>query len=233
MCSFTISCVVKYLYVTSSIYSCVIVVCSSSSSSSSSSDGSSSSSSSSSSSQGDPIAMAVYALGLSVLQKRIDFQATGAKHVAYADDLAGAGSLQNVKKFWEATKENGPLIGYFPNANKSCVIVKQGKEEEAKKIFEGTGIEITTEGHKHLGAVIGSQDFKNTYVKNLVDEWLLELQNLSEIAKTEPHSAYTNFIYSMKQKWNYAMRTIPDIRQHLQPLETNIKVSLLPNLFSC
>ena len=67
----------------------------------------------------------------------------------------------------------------------------------------------------------------------MVDECTQELQELSEIAKMEPHSAYKNFVFSMKQKWNHAMRTIPDLSQHLQPLENKIKTSFLPNLFSC
>ena len=37
--------------------------------------------------QGDPTAMAMYALGLVALQEKISLKNTGAKHVAYADDL--------------------------------------------------------------------------------------------------------------------------------------------------
>ena len=180
--------------------------------------------------QGDPIAMAVYALGLSVLQRKIDQQHTGAKHVAFADDIAGAGSLQAVKKFWEETKKKGPSLGYHPNASKSCLIVKPEKETEAQRLFSGTGIRITVDGHKHLGAVIGSENFKDTYMKDLVDGWILEIQELTKIAKTEPHAAYTNFIFSMKHKWNYAMRTIPNISQHMQALESTIKSEFLPTL---
>ena len=59
------------------------------------------------------------------------------------------------------------------------------------------------------------------------------MQILSKIAKTEPHAAYSNFIYSMKQKWNFAMRTIPDISQHLQPLEKIIREEFIPKVISC
>ena len=183
--------------------------------------------------QGDPIAMAVYALGLSVLQRKIDFENTGAKHVAYADDIAGAGSLEAVKKLWEEAKNKGPSLGYHPNANKSYLIVKPEFEKRAKELFEGTNITITVEGHKHLGAVIGSPGYKDAFVKNMVDRWVQEIQELSTIAKTEPHAAYTNFIFSMKQKWNYAMRTIPDIKCYMEPLEKSIREVFLPALLAC
>ena len=183
--------------------------------------------------QGDPIAMAIYALGLSVIQQKLDMETTGAKHVLFADDMVGAGTLQAVKKLWDAVGEHGPPLGYYPNTNKTCLIVKSEKLEEAKSIFGNTGIRITTEGEKHLGAVIGSEKYKDTFVKNKVEEWVQEVKELSEIAKTEPHSAYTNFIFSTKMRWNYVMRTIPNISQYLQPLEKSIRQDFIPSLLKC
>ena len=37
--------------------------------------------------------MGAYALSLSVLQSKISQNNTGAKHIAYADDLVGAGKI--------------------------------------------------------------------------------------------------------------------------------------------
>ena len=101
----------------------------------------------------------------------------------------------------------------------------------AMDIFKDTGITITTEGQKHLGAVIGSPEFKRTFTKNLVDKWVLELQELSKLAKTEPHAAYSNFVFSFKMKWNYYMRTIPHLSDHLQPLDDVISNDFVPSLF--
>ena len=65
----------------------------------------------------------------------------------------------------------------------------------------------------------------------MVDKWVLELQELSKIAKTEPHAAYSNFVFSFKMKWNYYMRTIPNLSDHLQPLENVISNDFVPSLF--
>ena len=54
--------------------------------------------------------------------------------------------------------------------HKSCLIVKEGMEELVMEIFKDTGVKITSEGKKHLGAVIGSPEFKDIYMKNLVDK---------------------------------------------------------------
>ena len=42
--------------------------------------------------------MAAYAFGLSVLQNKISQNNTGAKHIAYADDLVGAGKIARDQK---------------------------------------------------------------------------------------------------------------------------------------
>ena len=153
--------------------------------------------------QGDPIAMGANALGLSVLQSKISQNNTGAKHIAYAEDLVGAEKLQVIKSIWDEICKHGPPVRYNPNATKSCLTVKEEMKGLAMDIFEDTGIMIMTEGQKHLGAGIGSPEFMITFTKNLVDQWALELQELSKIAKTEPHAAYPNFVFSFKMKRTY------------------------------
>ena len=41
--------------------------------------------------------------------------------------------------------------------------------EEARKIFAGTTVNITTEGQRHLGAVVGSKEYKDQYCSSKVD----------------------------------------------------------------
>ena len=180
--------------------------------------------------QGDPIAMAMYALGLLQLQQTICFDQTRVKQVAYADDLTGAGKLVDLKGWWDMVTEHGPKIGYFPNASKSVIIVKAGKLELAKEIFSDTNVKVTDEGERHLGAVIGTDSFRENYVKERVAKWVKEIETLAQIAVTEPQAAYTAFTYGVKHKWNYLMRTVPNIGRLLEPLEEAISRKLIPSI---
>ena len=101
--------------------------------------------------------MGAYALGLSVLQIKISQNNTGAKHIAYADDLVGAGKLQEIKNLWDEICKHGPPPEYNPTATKSCLIVREGMKDLAMDIFKDTGIMITTKGQKYLGAVQNSR----------------------------------------------------------------------------
>ena len=171
--------------------------------------------------QGDPIAMHAYGIGLTPL---LDVLSRGEadeawKQVAFADDISGVGKLLFLRIWWDLVNKYGPLIGYYPKASKSWLIVKPGHLASAKEMFNGTGINITAQGRKHLGAVIGSEEYKREYMTEKVDEWVSSIQRLSSIAKTQPQAAYSCYVKGFTHKFTYFMRTIPDISSLLQPLD--------------
>ena len=51
-------------------------------------------------------------------------------------------------------RDADPPLGYYPNSKKCWLVVKPEKEGRLKEMFAETGINITTEGHKHLGAAM-------------------------------------------------------------------------------
>ena len=53
--------------------------------------------------------------------------------------------------------------------------MKQQHLTNAKELFADTEVQITTEGQRHLGAIIGSAEYKKTYVTAIVDDWKQQL----------------------------------------------------------
>ena len=100
----------------------------------------------------------------------------------------------------------------------------------AQNIFKDTGIKFTCEGKRHLGAVIGSDDFKSEYVREKITNWTQEIIKLTEYSKTQPHAAYAIFCRGVLHKYTYFMRTIQDIDEHLKPLDDIISNTFLPTL---
>ena len=186
--------------------------------------------------QGDPVAMSMYALGIIPLLQLNNQQQSSdnnfTRRIAFADDFTGIGTIKCVKAWWDEINQHGPYIGYYPNARKSCLIVKEQYYEQAKEIFKDDNIMITTEGHRHLGAIIGTDEFKNSYIGKMVKDWIDEIQYLPEIAKTYPHSAYSAFVHGLQNRYTYTMRTIPDLSDHLQPLEDAIRNCFIKTLFN-
>ena len=88
------------------------------------------------------------------------------------------------------------MYGYFVKPSKSWLILKDsGKLDACKELFERSPINITIEGKRHLGAAIGSSEYKNHYIDEKVNKRVSNIKSLSEIAKTQPHVAYAAFIH--------------------------------------
>ena len=51
-------------------------------------------------------------------------------------------------------------------------------------MFTDTNINITTDGRKYFGAVVGSDTYKFQYIEDLVDDLNTQLNILSTIAET-------------------------------------------------
>ena len=67
----------------------------------------------------------------------------------------------------------------------------------ATAIFQGTNVQITCLGQRHLDAAIGSKSFTEEYVSKKVKLWCDEILTLSTIAKTHPHTAYAAFVHGV------------------------------------
>ena len=82
------------------------------------------------------------------------------KMVGFADDVTVSGNLEASRRWWDTLMQIGPNYRYYPQFTKSWLIVKQNKLEEAVRVFGGPDIQIPTEGERHLGAVIGTEENK-------------------------------------------------------------------------
>ena len=181
--------------------------------------------------QGDPLAMAMYAIGTQPLIHRLNGIA---KQVWYADDSAAGSSLERLRRWWDLLEEIGPHYGYFPNGSKTYIVAKPEVAETAKEVFQGTGISISTEGRSYLGGAIGTASFQNQLIDRKVREWAEEIRTLSEIARTEPHAAFAAFTHGLSSRWNYFLRVM-DLKtlsalELLLPLENAIRSLFIPAL---
>ena len=88
--------------------------------------------------QGDPAAMAIYALGITPLLAWLSnvskekVEMFPSKQVAVKDDLTGVGPLENLKKWWDLLEQKGGKFDYHVKASKSYIIVKEKYQDKAK-----------------------------------------------------------------------------------------------------
>jgi hypothetical protein len=183
------------------------------------------------STQGDVPAMGMYAIGTKPLLNKLltVVNNTDCKQVWYADDSSAAGKIREIKKWWDELNETGPKYGYYPKPSKTILIVKNAEKLElANHIFGNSGITIGIEGERHLGAVIGSDTFKEKYVKRKVDSWIADVEQISGIGMDEPQIALSAFTKALCMRWTFVQRTISGISHLFQPLEDAIRSKFIP-----
>ena len=182
--------------------------------------------------QGDPAAMVIYPIAiipLILMLVEIRMQDNNhTKTAAYADDLAVAAPIDQIRIWWNTLCRLGRKFRYFPEGSKLWVIVRENAKERAQTIFDNTKIKITTDVQRHLGAVIGTANFKQNYMREKINQLIQELSTLSKIAWYEPQAAYSCFITGFKHKPTYFMRTIPNIGKELKQLDDVVRTEFIP-----
>ncbi|MDA8003174.1 MAG: hypothetical protein MPL62_17965, partial [Alphaproteobacteria bacterium] len=179
--------------------------------------------------QGDPLAMAMFATATIPLIHQLK-ESSSANQVWFADDATAGGKLQSLKQWWDELERRGPDFGYYANAAKSWLIVKEQHMTEANNIFDNTGVQITKDGRRNLGAALGTQSFTEKYVAKQVQKWVEEVKQLATIAESQPHAAYAALTHGLIGRWSYLSQTVCNISDLLQPLEDAIRHHLIPAL---
>ena len=177
--------------------------------------------------QGDPLAMPLYALATIPLINCLG-STPDVKKCWYADNASAAGHITSLRRWWENLRSSDPDYGYHANARKTWLITKQKHLSQAKELFQDTGVNITSQGRPYLGASLGSEEFCDQFVEEKVMEWQEELTRLDRVAIPQPYATFTAFTHGFIHKFMYLSRTTPFIEHLLQPLEDVIRSQLIP-----
>ena len=174
--------------------------------------------------------MYFYALDTATLLNYLLMSSPNVNNVCLADDITGAGTLVNLKKWWSTIIFEGSKLGYYVNEDKSWLIVKNKNLLNEAQQISNSDIKFTTERKKHLRAAVGSSDFRKLYATEKVNNWCEEIIKLSEFAKTQPHAAYSAFCHGQVDKFTYFLRTIPGMQEYIKLLDHLITNKFIPTL---
>ena len=149
--------------------------------------------------QGGPISLFKNALGtLSLIQQ---LKNPGRwPQVWYADDSSACGKLSSLRDWLTMLMEKGPDFGYFPKPSKKWLIMNASNTNQANQLFGEFGLQIAT-GGRLQGGIVGDKASMESFVKEKVQEWRMNLQQLLLAATTQPQAAYCAFMKSLQSEW--------------------------------
>ena len=171
----------------------------------------------------------MYGMAVLPLIRRI---ADHCKQVLYADDATGGGCILQLRSWWDALCEIDPSFCYYPNAEKTWLVVEEEHLELAQRVFRDASVQITAEGRRLLGAPLGTALFTSRYLEERVISCSRQLSKLAKVAQlqTQPHTAFSAFRHAFVNRLVFMACVTGDLSSHFQPLESKICKSFLPSL---
>jgi len=151
--------------------------------------------------QGDPLAMLLYAIGiLPLILKTKDPE----KWVQawYADDSSCISDFHSVLEWFKMISQEGPKFGYFPEPSKCYLVVAPEFVEEAAKVFEGYAVNIVT-GHKLLGGFIGDELETEKWLQQKINIWINSIKCIARAAVQQPQTAHVALTKSIQNEWGF------------------------------
>ncbi|KAI0978506.1 hypothetical protein GJ496_007888, partial [Pomphorhynchus laevis] len=76
----------------------------------------------------------------------------------------------------------------------------------AKKTTGAARPSVTNTGVELLGCPIGSAEYEKSWLDDKIENWMIMIQRLAEIAKIDPQLAYSAYMVSLQHKWTHIFR---------------------------
>ena len=146
--------------------------------------------------QGDPMGVLMYALGVMPLIHKLNSRSITL--IWYSDDACACSSLQDLHQWWDDLLSLGPNCGYYINTSKCFLLLKNNSH-----VFNILVLMMDT----NTGSAIGTDDFTRCFLLN-VQTWRDELILLSDIARTP---AFSFYIHGFENKWMFLCLTTHSI----------------------
>ena len=181
-------------------------------------------------SQGDPLSMFAYGLGILPLIRQLKADFPEVEQPWYADDAGAGGNFSEIRRFFSKLEEIGPNYGYYPEPSKSILVVRQHNLEAAKRAFPDFGFKVTT-GSRYLGGFIGEDAALKEWLAEKTEIWEEAVVDLAAAAPNFPQAAYAGLQKSLQQEWQFVQRVTKNVGPEFEAVELALSGTFLPTLF--
>jgi hypothetical protein len=202
------------------------------------------------STQGCPLGGAKFGVGSMPLIEDVDQE--DCHQSWYADDSSAAGTVSSTHRWFSELQAKGPQYGYFLKTEKCVAIVKAGHQAEFERTFaaeieaglryvcsdddwilnaEDGRIAEELAGERHLGAGVGSLEFRDAWTRRKVQRWVKDIEKLAALGQSHPQAAYALLTHNLVPSWRYTMRCTRSSAELYQPLEDALVTTFFPSVF--
>ena len=135
--------------------------------------------------QGDPISIATYGIGVLPLIKLLKAEFTDITQPWYVDDTGALIMFSNVELYFNLLKRFGPGCGYCPKPSKIILAVHPDNLEARKRFGLSYGFKVCT-GARYIGGFIKDDESKHEWLKVRMSKWKRSICKISKTAGRNP-----------------------------------------------
>ena len=130
--------------------------------------------------QGDPLVMIAYSIGILPLIKNIKWEIPDVTQTWYADYAGALGTFARLETYLYSLTRQGPGRGYHLEPSKSIFIIRLDNLEARKLFGRRHGFKVCT-GARYLGGYFGDDDSKRDCLRERTLTWENNISIISKI----------------------------------------------------
>ena len=179
--------------------------------------------------QGGPLAMIVYGIGILPLIKNLKRAIPDITQPWYTDDAVSLGTFARLETYFYLLTLQGLGRGYHPKLIKSVLILCPDNLEAGKVFGRRHGFRVCT-GACYLGGYIGDDKSKLDWLRGRKLMWKKNINMISEIMGKYPQESYAAVICAIQLECIFLQLTW-DTGDAFAGVEKMIQETFLPRLF--
>lgn len=160
--------------------------------------------------QGDPLSMILYGIGLLPLLESLHDHVPELVQPWYENDLAISGKCLRIARALDFLMEHDSARGYYLEPAKSVLIMTHGQEDRAAQQLAQFNL-VTATGYQYLGGFIGPRDDCKTWVAPQIEQWMKVVHDMAQAASRFLQSTYAGFTKSLQSEWQYLQHMVPAV----------------------
>ena len=147
--------------------------------------------------QGDPLVMIAYGIGILPLIKNIKGEIPDVTQPWYADDVGDLGTFARLETYFDSLTRHGLGRGYHPDPTNSVLIVRPYNLEAGRAFGARHGFRVYT-GARYLGDSISNDDSKRDWLRERTLTWEKNINTISETVGKYPQESYAAVVHAIQ-----------------------------------
>ena len=114
--------------------------------------------------------MITYRIGVLLLIKCLKSAYSGVTQTSYSDNAGTLGTFDNLVRYFNLLKRNVPDQGYYPNPNKSVIVVHLNNIKLGELFYASHRFRVCT-GACYIGGYIMDDKSKGNCITKRIENW--------------------------------------------------------------